>query len=221
MKYFSPFRVDNYKSHLTTQHACKWSEYQTINDNDDAIAKFFDTDVPFTNTLNAHFDIEKSQSFVTNKEIVEMVIGDMLFDAEDEDKQVTKERVLSIFTKNNGSDSYTFEIKNLRLYRLALRYIACGSTLWLCVQLLQVTKEETNLGYLGGATKTKMRQYVQGVVAICLQNISDAMKSAWTYSAAFDASTHQSTSYLDAFEAIQRALLNFCVGYPKLTKIKS
>ena len=161
--YFSSFRVDNYKSHLRIQHACKWSEYQTINDDDDAIAKFFDTDVPFTNTLNAHFDIEKSQSFVINKEIVEMVIGGMLFDPEDEDKQVTKERVLSIFTKNNDSDSYTFEIKNLHLYRLALRYIACGSTLWLCARLLQVTKEETNLGYLGGATETKMRQYVRGV----------------------------------------------------------
>ena len=196
MKYFSPFRVINYKSHLTTQHACKWSEYQTINNDNNAIAKFFDTDVLFTNTL------KKLQSFVINKEIVEMVIGNMLFDPEDEDEQVTKERVLSIFTKNNNSDSYTFEIKNLLLYRLALRYIACGSTLWLCARLLQVTKEETNLGYLGGATETKMRQYVQGVVAICLQNISDAMKSVWMYSAAYDASTHQSTSYLDAFEAI-------------------
>ena len=140
-----------------------------INDNDYAIVKFFNTVVLFTNTLNAHFNIEKLQSFVINKEIVEMVIGNMLFDPEDEDEQVTKERVLSIFTKNNDSDSYTFEIKNLRLYRLASRYIACGSTLQICARLLQVTKEETNLGYLGGATKTKMRQYVRGVVAICLQ----------------------------------------------------
>ncbi len=40
-------------------------------------------DVPFTNTLNAHFDIEKPQSFVINGEIVDKVIADMLFDPED------------------------------------------------------------------------------------------------------------------------------------------
>ena len=34
-------------------------------------------------------------------------------------------------------------------------------------------------------------------MAICLQNISDAMKSSRTYSIALDACAHQSTSYLD------------------------
>ncbi len=75
-------------------------------------------DVLFTNTLNAHFDIEKPQSFVINGEIVDKIIGDMLFDPEDEDEQVSKECVLSMFTKNSDSDSYTIQIKNLQLFRL-------------------------------------------------------------------------------------------------------
>ena len=54
-----------------------------------------------------------------------------------------------------------------------------------------------HLLYLGGASEKKIRQYVCAVVAISLQNISDVMKSAWTYSVALDASMHQSTSYLD------------------------
>ncbi len=100
--------------------------------------------------------------------------------------------------KNSDSDSYTIQIKNLRLFRLCIRFIACGSTIRLSTRLVQATKEETNLAYLGGASEKKVRQYVRAVVAISLQNISDAMKFSWTYSAAFDASTtHQSISYLD------------------------
>jgi hypothetical protein len=53
------------------------------------------------------------------------------------------------------------------------------------------------LEYLGGASEMVIRQHIQTIVAISLQNISDAMKSSWTCSAALDASTHQSTSCLD------------------------
>ncbi len=61
-KYFSSFRTtDNYKTHLETQHPSKWSERQKINHESDAIANFFDMDVPFTNTLT-HISISRNLS---------------------------------------------------------------------------------------------------------------------------------------------------------------
>ena len=50
------------------------------------------------NTLAAHFEIERKESvFCFNIDIVENVIGDMLFDLDDEQECTSKERALSIF----------------------------------------------------------------------------------------------------------------------------
>ena len=58
MKYITkPFRVDNYKSHLTT-HKVKWEEYQECALEEKK--KFFDTaSEKFVITLKAHFDVEQ------------------------------------------------------------------------------------------------------------------------------------------------------------------
>jgi hypothetical protein len=95
-----------------------------------------------------------------------------------------------MFKRNVDSDLYKVEIENARRFRLICGFIACGSTIRLCSRLLQTTKEETNLAYLGGASEMVIRQHIWTIVAISLQNISDAMKSLWTYFAALDASTH-------------------------------
>jgi hypothetical protein len=164
IKYFSSFRADNYKKHLTLQHPTKWSEYQALNHDATSISDFFATDIPFVNTLDAHFDIEKSISHVIDAKIVNTIIGDMLFDAEDEDDLLSKKQALAMFKRNVDSDSYKVEIKNARRFRLICGFIACGSTIRLCSRLLQTTKEETNLAYLGGASEMKIRQHVRTVV---------------------------------------------------------
>ena len=197
VKYFSLFWADNCKAHLKAQHPQKWSQYQKFIKDSVATDDFFNSDVQFINTLETHFDIEKPQSYVIDGKIVDKIIGDMLFDPEDEDDEVSKQQALSMFKRNSDSDSYMIEIKNSWRFRLCCSFIACGSTIRLCSHLLQATKEETNLAYLGGSSDVKVRQHVWTAVSISLQNISDAMKSSWTYSAALDASAHQSTSYLD------------------------
>ena len=128
-----------------------------LNHNSSSISDFFKTDVPFVNTLDAHLDIEKSISHVFDAKIVDTIIGDMLFDAEDEDDLVSKKQVLAMFKRNADSDSYKVEIKNARRFRLIYGFIACGSTIQLCSCLLQITKEETNLAYLGGSSEMVIR----------------------------------------------------------------
>jgi hypothetical protein len=39
-KYFSSFRVDNYKVHLSKQHPCKWLEYQKISFDSEEVSTF-------------------------------------------------------------------------------------------------------------------------------------------------------------------------------------
>ena len=44
--------------------------------------------MPVVNTLDAHLEMEKPFSFAIVKNIVEKIIGDMIFDPEDEDEQL-------------------------------------------------------------------------------------------------------------------------------------
>ena len=39
-KYFSSFRVDNYKIHLSKQHPCRWLEYQKISYDSEEVSTF-------------------------------------------------------------------------------------------------------------------------------------------------------------------------------------
>ena len=117
---------------------------------------FFCAKVSFVNTLDAHLEVEKPLIFVIDKNIVEKIIGDILFDLEDKDEQLSKERVLSLFKINNEGYFYQIEIKNARLFRLYIRFISCGSKIRLSSRLVQVTREETNLAYLSGARRQKI-----------------------------------------------------------------
>ena len=59
VKYFASFRADNYKAHLRVQHPSKRAESLRINGDGAAAPKFFNTDVPFVNKLDAHFETEQ------------------------------------------------------------------------------------------------------------------------------------------------------------------
>jgi hypothetical protein len=62
---------------------------------------FLKVKTPFVNTLKCHFDITKPQSFTIDQRTMENVIGDMLFDPEDEEEQVSKDCALSFLKKDN------------------------------------------------------------------------------------------------------------------------
>ena len=111
IKYFTrPFRVDNYKSHLRT-HTAKWAEYQVLPSHEKEA--FFDkTPDKFINTLSAHYDIERNANvFCIDTDIVDKIIGEMLFDLDDDEDIISKERALSMFSKSVDTGMYTVNIK--------------------------------------------------------------------------------------------------------------
>ena len=99
--------------------------------------------------------------------------------------------------KSNDCEMYTVTIQNMRQFRLAIQYIALGSSFRQVTRIFHATKEETNLGYLCSINILKVIGYVRSLVVFLLQSILDILKKSWCYSVAFDGATNQHTSYLD------------------------
>ena len=92
---------------------------------------------------------------------------------------------------------YTIMIWNMRQFRLAIQYIALGSSFRQVTRIFHATKEETNLGYLCSINILKVIGYVRTLFAFLLKSILDILKKPWCYSVAFDGATNQHTSYFD------------------------
>ena len=83
VKYFKkPFRADNYVQHHTSQHPEKWKQYQEASEEEKK--NFFDDVKPVKQTLHGHFGAQQAcERFLINTDIVNTIIGDMLWDPED------------------------------------------------------------------------------------------------------------------------------------------
>ena len=203
-KYWSTgsFRVDNYLSHMRSQHASKWTEYQLLNSIDDRLAFFESMEVPFVNTLHAHFGNEGAAlRFWINKPIVETILGEMFFHPDDVDG-VTHTRALSIFRRAhedeaNDREFYYAEIKTKKRFQLAIKLVALGDSFRSVGRQLQVIREESGIAAYGGASDVTVSNYIRICMAGCLQKLSEILETTWAISIAFDCSTHQSRSYLD------------------------
>ena len=153
IKYFtSPFCADNYKSHLKS-HANKWEEYNDCSKKEQKA--LFDTggNELYVNTLPAHFDTGKEElTYKFDKDIVEELIGGMLFDLNDNlDDCLTKEKSLSMFitdTDNDQGYAYTVTVSNYKQFHLAIKLIGLGCSFRQVTCMYQVTKEELNCGYM-------------------------------------------------------------------------
>lgn len=95
--FFTSFRADQIKAHMMDQHAEKWREYDQSSPEEKE--SFFDCVRPFKTTLHAHFGGKQTAlHFTVNKDIVEVLIGEMLFDPDgDEEVATSRERALAAF----------------------------------------------------------------------------------------------------------------------------
>lgn len=197
-KYFKkPFRAELYKQHLIGQHSAKWKEYCELPlDRKDA---FFEV-VPIGSTLHSHFVGASDQLFFDiNPSIVDVIIGDLLIDEEDENTSV--DSVLSVFDPVRSEEGsvlcYRAHIRNVKLFKFVIGTVALGASFRLASRQVLCAREELSLGYLGGCTVTKVSRFVRVAAAACLQKLSEIMSAVWAFSLAFDSSTIESTSYFD------------------------
>ncbi len=76
--YMVPFRADLIVKHLEGQHIDKWAEYVALSPGEQDT--FFDSMQPRTNTMYHYMDMEGDEiNLVVSTEIVDVIIGEMLF----------------------------------------------------------------------------------------------------------------------------------------------
>ena len=73
----TPFCFDVYTRRHETAHPERWADFQQLTTAEKS--SYFDKAGNFTNTLLSHFDSHESLTLTFNRDIVEKVIGDILF----------------------------------------------------------------------------------------------------------------------------------------------
>jgi hypothetical protein len=201
-KFFKkPFRPDNFVAHLTTTHAKLWSEYKSLSDEDkDA---YMTSPVPVTNTMLAHVETTEALRFTICGDIVENLIGGLLFDA-DEDC-VTRETALKAFTLAEPSmaslsvseKDYTVHIAQIRQFMLCIGFVGHSASFRQTAHMLQLTKEVTGLSSLGCVTEMQVATYARIVCAVNLQKLREMQVKSWASSVSLDTSTVEGTGFMD------------------------
>jgi hypothetical protein len=206
IKYFSkPFRADNYRQHHEKQHPQMWKQYQEASDEEKKA--FFETSRPVKETLHNYFGTKQvAQRIRINAAIVNVIIGELLWDPEDIDGE-THSRMMRSFEdfagdteelqEGEGVDRFCIVIKNPVQFSLTVDYLSVGCSFRQAARIMISTKERTGLAAIGTCSDLTVAKYARYACAINLQKISELLDSAWTFAVALDMSTHMSTSYLD------------------------
>ena len=87
IQYFRcPFRADVYTKHLVSQHSSNWEIYRALSNKKKST--FFEENalVVHRNTLKSYFSgAQIPLHFFVEKDIIEIIVGELLFDADEED----------------------------------------------------------------------------------------------------------------------------------------
>ena len=203
VKYFNSFRVQYYKQHLEKQHPNEWTQYQMLSKSEKET--FFENRQVLRNTLHAHMDVSTEQYvFLINRPIVDVVVGNLLFDPDDDDVEISREKALDLFQiqdddadDEDARDAYTVTIKTPQRFRVVVKFVSCGTSFRMTSRLLSELREETGLGFLTGVSGTKVSQFIRVVVAANVQRLFEILGGIWAFSIALDAGHTAGTSYFD------------------------
>jgi hypothetical protein len=222
--YVKPFAPQNYRSHLTSQHAESWAAYNALSQAGRRV--YFTSKTKRVNTMHHHMDLEADTLvFKVNSPIVDTIIADLFFrddemlddveeDGEDEveaggaamviaknaeKKAKQRANTLKLFVKDNSTGKYVVTIKNVTRYELAMDHVSCGMSFRQTAQAIEHAKRRTSTAKLAGVTDFMVGTFVRALVASNLQRVSDFLddSSVWAFSFAADGSTHRGQSFFD------------------------
>ena len=157
-----------------------------------------------------------------DKSIVEGIIGDLLFDPDDDDT-LTKKRFLSVFKLQEqeetapedaedddqhvdgtnptggtaGTDHYVATVSSMVQFYSCIKMIANGLSFRQTSRVMQDMKDTLGLSALGCILPQKVSSFVRIICAANLQTISAMLKQSWAFSIAIDGGNKSDTSYLD------------------------
>jgi hypothetical protein len=176
--YFKTFRTDSYLKHLNSQHSRKYASYTALLSTSDKDAFFSTPAVPYVHTLNAVFESETAVTFTIQSEIVETIIGCLLFHPDDVEG-ASHARAMSIFKKIGNN--YEVQETNPSRFRLCVRFMSRGASFRMAAKLMDDTKEETGIGRFAGCSEGIAARYARLVCAASLERLSMCIDQAWAY----------------------------------------
>jgi hypothetical protein len=208
-----PFRTDSYKRHIESAHPQKWEEYSACTNEKKAV--FFDGVTNYASTIMAHMETEGAMTLKFNRDVVEVIIGELLFDPDDTDTQPTRDRALSIFKPledaalalgGDGEDlAYTVVIKHVRRFRLVQGFISKGASFRSASKFVGVARDVCKNSFLAGCSEGTCAEYTRIICACAYQAIYEILSTCWGYSIALDVGGKKGgRSYLDV-------RIRFCV----------
>lgn len=130
------------KRHVEKQHSKASAEYDVhcIEDKE----PYLERRIARSSTLYTRFDGKNKHMFSINKDIVDVIIGGMLFDPDDDTPTCTREKSLAIFVmiknaadpvdgaedvdadQDRSREAYIAETKSARCFDLVVGYVAIG-----------------------------------------------------------------------------------------------
>ncbi|CAK9190949.1 unnamed protein product [Sphagnum troendelagicum] len=123
-----PFRYDNIESHVNGQHPTKWAEYKWLDSIVERQTFFDDVPIAFRNSIKAHFPssslgTERQIVFDIEKDIMDVIVCDMMFDPADNVDSDADSDVDSDAEENDltfGSDTERDAVLRRRIQKGAL-----------------------------------------------------------------------------------------------------
>ena len=185
------FRTDNFTAHFQSQHAQKYEEFEKLSIGEKE--NFFSVNVPFAETLRAHFS-PVANELVTKvrRSIVVDILQEMLL--EDQSYKLD-----SVFKESDDSELFDVTIKDNQNFEIVIGQVMLGGSFRFVQRSIARMKSQGTLAYIGSISEADIAKYVQSLSAISLQYISSIINSSlvWGYSVAFDAGSNHGDSYLD------------------------
>jgi hypothetical protein len=155
----APFRMENYSSHHRRMHSIQWAVYRELEPS--AKKSFFDIgSISGSQTTMHAFAAPCTPQLrvLIDKDIVDVIIGEMMFHPEDKDG-ITRARLLESFvpTLDSSEDTadagdvsrYAVTVANTKQFQLVAQYLAAGLSFHQVSQVTVETEEVLGIGSIG------------------------------------------------------------------------
>eukprot|EP00644_Phytophthora_capsici_P013562 jgi/Phyca11/8983/fgenesh1_pm.PHYCAscaffold_33_\ len=184
------FRTDNYTSHLTMQHPLRWREYQELS-SEQKLSYFNAVQaLPKANggkrKSQSNEQATSEQNSVSHRDVVDVVLSDVFFRAEDADDGAGDELVVFESTldewdtedqhKSDGTAEVRVVVRSAELFRRVVELLAVGLSF---DQTAAICQAQTITGIRGSNFVPNLARVV---VCANLQALSRVLERCWTFS---------------------------------------
>ena len=160
----------------------------------------------------AHFESEGILTISFNRNVVEILVGSMIFGHDDEETQDTCERALAVFKHHHDAalndneapgeqdincEAYYVTIASVRNFKIVLGFISMGALFCSSSCPVDVARKVCKSSYLAVCGQGVCASYARIICAASFQAMHDILRGCWAYSVALDVGHAQGTSYLD------------------------